>query len=111
MQRQKKGEWEEKYLYVYTWASLVAQLVKNLPAMQETPVLSLGWEDPREKEMVTHSSILVWRIPRTEVTVHGVRKSWTQLTESESDYRVTNTFTLHFIYIYENRRKKKKNSL
>ena len=111
MQRQKKGEWEEKYLYVYTWASLVAQLVKNLPAMQETPVLSLGWEDPREKEMVTHSSILVWRIPQTEVTVHGVRKSWTQPTESESDYRVTNTFTLHFIYIYENRRKKKKNSL
>ena len=44
----------------------MAQLVKNLPAMQETPVLSLGWEDPREKEMVTHSSILVWKIPWAE---------------------------------------------
>ena len=41
-----------------TWASLVAQLVKNLPAMQETWVRSLGWEDPLEKGMVTHSSIL-----------------------------------------------------
>ena len=38
-------------------------MVKNLPAMQETWVLSLGWEDPLEKEMATHSSILVWRIP------------------------------------------------
>ena len=40
------------------WASLVAQLVKNLPAVQETRVQSLGWEDPLEKEMATHSSIL-----------------------------------------------------
>ena len=47
------------------WASLVAQLVKNLPAMQETWVLSLGWEDPLEKEKATHSSILAWRIPWT----------------------------------------------
>ena len=46
----------------YSWASLVAQLVKNLPAMQETRVRSLGWEDPLEKEKVTHSSILAWRI-------------------------------------------------
>ena len=46
-------------------ASLVAQRVKHLPAMQETPVQSLGWEDPLEKEMATHSSILAWRIPRT----------------------------------------------
>ena len=44
----------------------MAQSVKNLPAMQETWVRSLGWEDPMEKEMATHSSILVWRIPRTE---------------------------------------------
>ena len=48
------------------WASLIAQLVKNLPAMQETPVQSLGWEDPLEKEMATHSSILAWEIPWTE---------------------------------------------
>ena len=48
------------------WASLVAQTVKNLLAMQETWVPSLGWEDPLEKEMATHSSILAWRIPWTE---------------------------------------------
>ena len=45
------------------WASLVAQLVKNLPAVQETWVQSLGREDPLEKGKATHSSILVWRIP------------------------------------------------
>ena len=45
---------------------LVAQKVKNPPAMQETWVYSLGWEDPLEKKIATHSSILAWRIPRTE---------------------------------------------
>ena len=44
----------------------MAQMVKKLPAMQETGVRSLGWEDPLEKSMVTHSSILAWRIPWTE---------------------------------------------
>ena len=48
------------------WASLIAQRVKHLPAMQETQVRSLGGEDPLEKEMATHSSILAWRIPWTE---------------------------------------------
>ena len=48
------------------WASLGAQTVKNSPALQETQVLSLGQEDPLEKEMATHSSILAWRIPWTE---------------------------------------------
>ena len=47
-------------------SSLAAQLVKKMPEMQETQVQSLGWEDPLEKRMVTHSSILAWRIPRTE---------------------------------------------
>ena len=47
-------------------ASLVAQLVKNPPAMQETQVQSLGWEDPLEEGKATHSSILAWRIPGTE---------------------------------------------
>ena len=46
--------------------SLIAQLVKNLSAVQETLVQSLGQEDPLEEEMATHSSILAWRIPRTE---------------------------------------------
>ena len=47
-------------------ASPVAQRVKNLPAIQETWVQFLSWEDPLEKEMATHSSILAWKIPRTE---------------------------------------------
>ena len=47
-------------------ASFVVQSVKNLPAMQETPVRFLGWEDPLKEEMATHSSILAWRIPWTE---------------------------------------------
>ena len=47
-------------------ASLVPQWLKHLPAMQETQVRSLGWEDPLEKEMAAHSSILAWRIPRME---------------------------------------------
>ena len=50
----------------YSWASLVAQTVKNLPAMQETRARSLGWKDPLEEGMATHSSILAWRIPWTE---------------------------------------------
>ena len=53
---------------------LVTQTVKNLSAMQETQVRSLGQEDPLEKEMATHASILVWRI-----LVHGIAKSQTQL--------------------------------
>ena len=51
------------------WASHVTQLVKNLPAMLETWVRFLGWEDSLEKEMTTHSSILAWRIPWTEEPV------------------------------------------
>ena len=62
-------------------ASLVVQTVKNLPAMRETWVRSLGWEDPLEKGMATHSSILAWRIRMDRgawwVTVHGISKSRT----------------------------------
>ena len=54
------------YMCVCIYASLVAQRLKRLPAMWETWVRSLGWEDPLEKEMATHSSILAWRIPWTE---------------------------------------------
>ena len=53
------------YPLQYSWVSLVAQLVKNPPAMRETCVQFLGWEDPLEKGKATHSSILAWRIPRT----------------------------------------------
>ena len=59
--------WEKGsgYPLQYSLASLVVQLVKNPPAMWETLVQSLGWEDPLEKGMATHSSILAWRIPWT----------------------------------------------
>ena len=53
------------YPLQYTWASLVSQMIQNPPAMQETGVRSLGWEDPLEKGKATHSSILAWRIPWT----------------------------------------------
>ena len=65
------------------WASLVSQMVKNPPAMQETWVLFLGWEDPLEEGMATHSRILTWRISMDRKTwqaiIHGVPKSQTQL--------------------------------
>ena len=68
-----------------TRASLVAQRLKRLPGMQETRVQSLGWEDPLEKEMATHSSTLAWRIPWREepgsLIVHGVTKCRTQLSD------------------------------
>ena len=53
-------------IFVSSWASLVAQMVKNLPAMQETHIESLGRKDPLEKGMATHSSILAWRVLWTE---------------------------------------------
>ena len=63
----------------------MAQTGKNLPAMQETWVLSLGWKDPLEKRVATHSSILAWRIPMDRgawwATVDGVAKSWTRLSD------------------------------
>ena len=57
---------ESKMSNIYKISSLVAQTVKNLPVMQETWVQSLGWEDPLEKGIATHSSILAWRISRIE---------------------------------------------
>ena len=57
---------------MYTGSSLVAQMVKHLPAIWEAQVQSLGWEDPLEKEMATHSSTLAWKIPWTKATVHRV---------------------------------------
>ena len=63
----------------YSGASLVAQVIKNPPAMQETPVQFLGWEDPLEEGMATHSSILAWTIPIDRgawwATVHRVTKN------------------------------------
>ena len=63
----------------------MAQTIKNHPAMQETWVRSLGWEDPLEEGMATHSSILAWRILKDrgawQATVHGLAKSLTQLSD------------------------------
>ena len=70
--------------YSLYWASLMAQMVKHLLAMRETWVWSLGWEDPLEKEMATHSSTLAWKIPWTEkpgrlqtMGSQRVRHDWT----------------------------------
>ena len=76
-----KGSWME----CFPGASLVPQMVKPLPAMQETWIRSLGQEDPLEKGMATHSSILGWRIPKDRgawrAIVHGVAKSRTRLSD------------------------------
>ena len=73
------------YPLQYSWASLVAQTVKNPTAMWETWVRSLGWEDPLQEGVATHSSILAWRIPMDrgawQTTVNGVAKSQTQLSD------------------------------
>ena len=62
----------------YSWVSLVAQLVKNSPVMQEIWVRSLGWEDPLEKGKTIHSSILAWRIPWTVQSMDSQRKDMTE---------------------------------
>ena len=74
--------------------SLVAQMVKNLPAMQENQVWSLDWEDPLEKGMPTHSNILAWRIPRTE-EAGGLQSAGSQRVGHDW---VVNIFTLTSIY-------------
>ena len=78
------------------WASLVAQMVKNLTAMQESWVWSLGWENPLEEGMATHSSILAWRIPWTEdpgrlqsMGSRRVRHNWTH----------THTYTCIYVHV------------
>ena len=67
------------YIYHIFWASLMAQMVKNPPAMQEIWIQSLSWEDPLEEGMATHSSTLALKIPWMEepgrLQVHGVAKS------------------------------------
>ena len=81
-------------LKVFPGGSLVVQSVKNPPAMLETRVQSLGWEDPVEEGMATHSSILVWRIPWTE------EPGWLQSIESQSDtVKRVNTHSYFFEHI------------
>ena len=72
------------------WASLVAQMVKNPPAVQEIWPQSLSWEDPLEEGMATHSSILAWSILMDrgawQTAVHEVEKSWTRLNDKAQHY-------------------------
>ena len=80
----RKIPWRrDGYPLWYFGASLVAQMVKNPPALQASWVRSLGWEDSLEVGMATHSSTLAWRIPMERgawwATVHRVAKSWTRL--------------------------------
>ena len=85
-------------MYFLNWASLVALVVKNLPAMQETWVWSLGWEDPLEKGMAAHSSILGWRIPWMEEP-GGVQSTGSQ---SVIYSLGTNTFSFYvFIWLHQ----------
>ena len=85
-------------------ASLVAQLVKNPPARQETWVQSLGWEDALEEGMATHSSILAWRIPMGKVawwsTVHRVTKRQTRLSH-QLQYHTLNLLRNHLAGEYK----------
>jgi len=80
------------YPLQYSWASLLAQLIKNLPAMRETWVWSLGWEDPLEKGKATHSSILAWRIPWTGYSIGSK--------ESDTTERLALSFS-HHAYVEE----------
>ena len=86
-----------------SWASLVAQTVKNPPAIQETWVWSLSWEDPLEEGMATHSSILAWRIPMDRgawwATVHRVTKSRTQLIEQKGQILFDSTYMRYLEYL------------
>ena len=74
--------------FILFWASLVAQVVKNSPAMRETWVQSLGWEDPLENEKATHSSTLTWRIP------------WTVWGHKELDTTERFSLSLSFYFIH-----------
>ena len=82
------------YPLLYSWASLVAEQVKNPPAMRETWVWSLGWEDPLEERMATHSSFFAWRLPMDrgpwQATVHGVTNIWTRLSNSAHTHKEDN---------------------
>ena len=94
------------YPLQYSWASLVAQMVKNPPAMQETWIWYLGWKDPPEESMATHSSILAWRIPMDRgawrTTVHEVTERHNWVTKYRAAQRltlvlITHSITLNFL--------------
>ena len=85
-----------KIVVIYVWASLMAQMVKNLLAMQETLVRSLGWEDPLEKGMATHFSFLAWKIPGIEEP-GGLQYMGSQRVGHNS---TMNTLSLSYVRLY-----------
>ena len=90
----RDNNWERKSLELSEPRNLMAQTVKNLPAMQETCIWSLGQEDPLEKGMATHSSILAWRIPRREES-GGLQSTGSQMSDR------TERLTLSLLEIWE----------
>ena len=93
------------YIYTHIWASLVAQMVKNLFAMQKTRVRSLGWEDPLEEEMATHPNILTWEIPWTEKGYSPFGYKESDMTEQQTNfytyiYSLSDSFPLYVITRY-----------
>ena len=94
------------YPLQYSWACLVAQLVKNPPAMWETWVRFLGWKDPLQKGKATHSSILAWRIPQTVwswVTKSETRLSDLHFTHFPQSVATSDLFyRLHSFYTFQN---------
>ena len=101
------GIWTPSLVFASTRASLVDQILKNPPAMQETPVWPLGWEDPLENEMATHSSIPAWRIPWTEepgwlhsIESHRVRHGWR---DTCTHARASNCYLFYLYYLFSNK--------
>ena len=89
------------------WASLMAQLVKNLPTVQETWVWSLGWEDPLEKGTATHSSILAWRIPWTMGSQDWATFTFTFMIQKEIVKRLHSPHSLnHYCRLFALQNKK-----
>ena len=90
------------YPFQYSWTSLVAKTVKNLPSVWETWVQSLAWEDPLEESLTTYSSILAWRILINRgawwATVHGVTKSKTWLSTAQWDFRQAILLLGHYFH-------------
>ena len=99
----RKIPWRRDRLHIkYSWASLVAQRVKNLPEIWETWVLSLDWEDSLDEGMATHSSVPAWRIPMDRETwqsaVHGVSKSLRQLSGKHNRAQLKHQYVLGFFF-------------
>ena len=92
-------------LILINWTSLIAQMVKHLPVMQETQVWSLDWEDPLEKEEATHSSILAWKIPWTEdpgrlqsMQLQRVGHDWVTHTHTSSGCQILCSKVMIFLF-------------